>query len=238
MKLTILYPTYFPSLIWWQKAFAADVVIILDDQPNPRLGYINRCYLKSITGKAKMTVPVLKSETKNFVIKDQKIDNNQYWYRTHRASIISNYSNSPYFEFYFPYLQDFYNKSWHKLIDLNLESSKLVGKLLRKKLKFYFFSQTPTTGSREEKIINLLQRYNCRTYVIESDHQNYFDDKKLVEKKFFIEEIQPAGITYEQQFGDFISGLSILDLLFNEGPYTVEIINDTTELQSSRKKKT
>lgn len=229
MKLTILYPTYFPSLLWWQKALAADVVIILDDQPNPRLGYINRCYIKSITGKTKMTVPVLKSETKDYVIKDQKIDNNQYWYRTHRASIISNYSNSPYFEFYFPYLVEFFKNPWHKLIDLNLESSKLVGKLLRKKLEYNFFSQTPTLGSREEKIIQLMKHYKCRTYIIESDHQNYFDDKKLVEKKFFIEEIQPARITYEQQFGDFISGLSILDLLFNEGPYTVEIIHNASK---------
>ena len=173
----------------------------------------------------KMTVPVLNSGVNDHIIKHLIIDSSKNWKRTHQASLISNYSNSPYFDFYFPYLEEFLGKSWHKLMNLNLESSKLVLRLLRQKKEFEFHSETPTKGTKEERIIQLLEQYNCQTYVIESDHKNYFDDEKLLEKKFLIEEIQSSDRMYEQQFGNFISGMSILDSLFNEGPNSVQLLH-------------
>ena len=110
MKLTTLYPVYFPSLLWWQKALAADVIIILDDQPNPRLSYLNRCWIKTTVGKSVLSVPVCKGTHNQIAIKNLKIDPTKNWYRTHKASLISNYRNSPYYEFYFPYIEELLNK--------------------------------------------------------------------------------------------------------------------------------
>lgn len=224
MKLTILYPTYFPSLLWWQKAYAADFVIILDDQPNPRLGHLNRCDIKSAEGQLGLSVPVSIAKGLSNKINRLEIDPTKNWYRTHQASLISNYGNAPYFEQYFPYIEDFYSKDWKKILDTYLESINLILKLLRIHKKFYFHSQCPTSGIKENRVMQLLEHFKCNSYIIEAGHENYFNDVLLINRGFEVENVYQNEFVYEQQFGSFIPGLSILDSLFNEGPYVVKLI--------------
>jgi len=108
MKLTTLYPAYFPSMIWWQKAYAADVIVILDDQDYPRLGHLNRCWIKTVEGKIPLSVPVRSSKRDQRLIYQQGIDLTKNWNRTHQASLMSNYQHAPYYEFYYPYIGDYF----------------------------------------------------------------------------------------------------------------------------------
>jgi len=225
MKLTVLYPAYFPSLIWWQKIFAADIIVFLDDQPNPRLGHLNRCWVKSAEGKIVLSVPVYHPNQEQNEIYNLKIDPTKNWYRTHKASIISNYQNSPYYEYYFPHFEEFFNKPWKKLLELNLAGMNMIFDYLRIKKDIQFHSGNPTNGKKEDRILQLLTNFDCETYVIESGHETYFNSQILIKNDFEVEEIVPSETEYEQQFGEFIPGLSILDSLFNEGPYVIPLLN-------------
>ena len=228
MKLTTLYPTYFPSLHWWQKAYASDFVILLDDQSNPRLGHLNRCFIKSTEGKLGLSVPVFISKGDSNILNELDVDPTKNWFRTHQASLISNYSNAPYFKQYFPYMEDFYSKQWKKILDIYLESVNLILKLLRLNKKFYYHSQCSTSGTKEDRVIQLLEQFKCNSYIIEAEHKNYFDSNILKKRGFKIENITQNKFEYEQQFNPFIPGLSILDCLFNEGPYGVKLIQGRT----------
>lgn len=226
LKLTTLFPAYFPPLLWWQKAHAADMVVLLDDLPKPRLSRINRCQVKSAEGKDRLSIPVHGSKKEQPIINQLKIDTTKNWRRVHRAAIQSNYSNSPYFEHYFPYLEDFWAGSETGFSEVCLRSLRLIAQLLRLNLNFMFHSQWPTEGEKENRVIELMRRHGCQTYVIEAGHDAYFKDDILVKNGYFLQEIHPNLCEYEQQFGRFLPGLSILDALFNEGPYVVQLLND------------
>ncbi|HDL18924.1 MAG TPA: hypothetical protein ENH29_07705 [Bacteroidetes bacterium] len=226
LKLTTLFPAYFPPLFWWQKAGAADVVVLLDDLPKPRLSHIDRCQVKSAEGRNALTIPVHGSKKEYPVINQLKIDTTKNWRRVHCAGMQSNYSNSPYFEYYFPCLVNFWAGAESNFSEVCLKSIRLVAKLLRLNLNFVFHSQWPTKGEKENRVMELMQRHHCQSYVIEANHDTYFRDDFLLKKSYFLQEIRPNSSEYEQQFGRFIPGLSILDTLFNEGPYVVQLMNE------------
>ncbi len=224
-KLCTLFPAYFPSLSWWQKKAASDCVVLLDSPSYSHRSHINRTNVKTVDGKKLLTVPVLRPESQLSSIRDIRIDPFNNWYRTHRASLISNYRNAPNFDFYFPYLEEHYSNSWHRLIDLNLAGIHLIDNLLRWKTDIVFSSTLSTSGAREERVMQLLSQFDCDTYVLESQAKPYFDTSILDLHGYKIEETPALETLYEQQFSGFIPDLSILDLILNEGPYSVKILN-------------
>ena len=233
-KLCTLFPAYFPSLSWWQKKVASDCVVLLDSPSYSHRSHINRTNVKTVDGKKLLTVPVLRSESQSSPIGDILIDPNSNWYRTHRASLISNYRNAPYFDFYIPYLEEHYSNSWQRLIDLNLAGIKLIDNLLRWKTDTVFSSTLSTSGTREGRVIQLLNQFDCDTYVIESQAKPYFDGSILELHGYKIEEIPALETMYEQQFSGFIANLSILDLILNEGPYSVKYLKSVAEKNSKK----
>ncbi len=225
MKLTVLFPAYFPELQWWHKFSRADVVVFLDDYPFSGSSHINRAYIKSVDGKVPLTVPVL-HPSKHPLVRDLAVDNSKNWRRTHRHSVEISYRNAPYFEHYFPHLEAFYAQERRGFLEVAMDGIQLVKALLRWEKEEYFSSETAFQGTREERVLQLLREYNCSTYLIESESEPYFNRSKLEEEGYLVELVPPPTKPYQQQFEPFIPGLSILDVLLNEGPYAIHIVRD------------
>ena len=226
-KLTTLFPSYFPSVSWWQKMTSSDVVIILDSQPFSSRSGMNRTWIKTKEGRKNLTVPVLRQEHQSTAAREIKIDPISNWSRTHKASLVSNYRNTPYFEHYFPHFEEFYSQQWKTLIECNVAGIKLINGLLRWETRIYFSSEIPTSGSREERVIQLLEKFDCDCYVIESNSEAFFRTQILEERGYDVECIGPFKIEYEQQFEEFCFDLSVIDVIFNEGPYAVNLLKSS-----------
>lgn len=205
----------------------ADSVIILDGPVySPRSG-INKAWIKTAAGKKRLTVPVMKPEGSDSQISAIRIDPTNNWHRTHPASLVSNYRNAPYFEHYYPYFRDLYSKPWERFVDLCQTGIRLINRLLRWPDKFNYSSELEMTGSRESRVSQALERFKCDTYVMEEGGRAYFNHQKLLDQGWRVELIQEWKCNYDQQFGEFVPDLSILDLLMNEGPYAVRILQDS-----------
>lgn len=235
-KLCTLFPAYLPTLTWWQKKTVSDCVVFLDSPPYSPRSHVNRAWVKTVDGKSLLTVPVLSPENHSTPVKSIRIDPISNWFRTHKASLNSNYRNSPYFDFYFPHFEEFYAKQWQELFDLNLGGIKLIDRLLRWDKDYYFSSEIKVTGTREERVMQLLDRFDCDIYIIEAGAEPYFNRSILESHGFQIEEIPCFEIRYEQQFSGFISNLSIVDLVFNEGPYAVKLLKTVIGNEQKRLK--
>ena len=225
MKLTVLFPAYFPSLLWWNKFLRADIVVFLDDYAFPTSAHLNRTYIKSVEGKVPLTVPVLHKGPEQ-AVRNVRVDETKNWRKTHQHSIETNYRNAPYFEHYFPHLQEFYGQVRSTFFEVAMDGFQLVTQLLRLEKESHFSSETRFTGSREERILKLLRKYNCSTYLIETDSEEYFDAEVIEREGYLVELVPPPTKPYQQQFEPFIPGLSILDVLLNEGPYAIPILRD------------
>lgn len=154
--------------------------------------YRNRCYIQGANGKLRLAIPIEHDGSRQ--MKDIRMSDESNWRKEHFKSLVSAYKSSPYFEFYEDDLAPIYQKNEKFLADFNISTLEFVFGKLKLDLKISLteiFIEKPN----------------------EKDFRNYFNSKKEPNPKDFPE--------YTQVFGErfkFMPDLSILDLLFNEGP--------------------
>jgi hypothetical protein len=133
--------------------------------------------------------------------KDIKIDFNQKWRNVHLRGIQSAYGKAPYFEYYFPYIKDVYDRNAEFLVDLNQELLTVCLKLLGMKI-----------------ILKELDHQDLQHNVV--DIRGILNSKKDFGTRDLY---QPQP--YPQLFGvDFVPNLCILDLLFCMGPESQDVL--------------
>lgn len=190
----ILHPTYFPSIASFVSIAKADNLTFEVCDNYQKQTYRNRMFIYGANGKIPLTVPVIYSQKNRQLYMDIKISEDTNWQDLHWKSIQSAYSSSPFFEFYQDDFQPLFCKKYQYLLDFNFSCLEIVYDSLE--LPFEF----ETTKLYQPNITDLL------------------DYRFLVENRK--EQEQPLK-SYVQVFDDkhgFIPNLSILDLIFNEGP--------------------
>ena len=155
----------------------------------------NRCEIYSSYGKLTLSIPKVRINSSKTMIKDIKISYAENWQRTHWRAIKFSYNSSPYFQYYKEEIKNIIKKSEISLLDFNLKVHKKILDILKIETKIKLTHEYIKTGDF-------------------TDLRAYKFNKKLKEK-------------YEQVFSHqhgFISNLSILDLLFNLGPESIEYL--------------
>jgi len=193
---------YLPCLEYFACILSNDLIWIDIEERYVKQTYRNRCDVMTTNKVDTLTVPV-QSYTNNSLTKDIKIDYSQHWIRRHWGCFRSAYGKSPYFEFYADELEAVYLKKPEFLVDLNYDLLTICLRLL---------------GIRKEIRYNLSVSLESDKAII--DELSVINDKKNRNiNKYY----QP--IAYYQTFGnDFVSNLSIVDLLFNMGPEARSIL--------------
>ena len=164
--------------------------------------YRNRCVIAGANGPLNLIVPIQRGSGKTKV-KDIKIDHSQNWKKIHWKSLESAYRTSPYFEYYEHLFYPVYNEDKLKfLMDLNDKMTEIIFSCLQFKKSIPKSNQYVSTVSES------------------------VDYRKRIHPK------QPSldfsvGVKYIQVFEDklgFFPNLSVLDLVFNEGPNAIVLL--------------
>ena len=155
--------------------------------------YRNRCRVMTANGVQSLSVPVIKVNGNHTMTKDVVVSYDQPWQQIHRRCLESAYKASPYFDHYYPYIEPLLSQRFDRLIDLNDAALKTILKLLK----------TP-------KEILHTSDYAHET---EHDFREAFNPKNPLDATSFPSYYQVFGTKFP-----FAPDLSILDLLFNEGP--------------------
>ena len=156
----------------------------------PKQTQRNRCEIFTSNGLLRLSVPVSKINGSKTLTKDIDIDFSKKWQNEHWRAIQSAYAAVPYFEDYQYSVKDIIYNSPTKLIDLNLEILNFVFNILDENVATQFSSSYAREHELDFRNIDFMKRTKINSY------QQVF--------------------SYDQAF---ISNLSFLDLLFNEGPF-------------------
>tara|TARA_R110001583_G_scaffold18703_6_gene74139 strand:+ start:2490 stop:3197 length:708 start_codon:yes stop_codon:yes gene_type:complete len=231
--VSIHQPNYLPWLGYFNKIARSDVFVIFDDVQFPvgKKGFFgNRNQIKTNSGQLWLTVPVLdRSKCKNF--NEIEINYNG-WNDKHVKNIENFYRKSEYFDVYYKDIESLLFQAEHYEDNFSKLSTELITyfmNVLDINTKIMYSSEickdVDLTGM--DKIFYILEQLKADTY-ISSDgagSRRYIKEEDFSDKNIKLIWQNFEHPTYKQMYGDFISHLSIVDLLFNCGDKSMEIIN-------------
>ena len=191
--MTLLYPTCFPTIASYIVIAQAERLVFEVNDSYQKQTYRNRCYIYGANGKLGLHIPVQYSQKNRQNTSEILIDNSSNWQSTHWKSLESAYKKSPYFEYYQDELISLFTLKKDSLLVFNLECIEVVNKCLNLDID----SSKTINFNKEKK---------------ENDYRYLVNARKESEIK-----INPYIQVFQEKHG-FINNLSILDLLFNEGP--------------------
>jgi len=224
MRIAIMQPTYLPWLGYFELMANSEYFVYFDDVQFVKKSWQQRNKIKSATGEQLLAVPVLSKGKHTQNINEALINNTEMWRRKHLSSIDYNYKKAPFYEKYIKELQTIYSKEYDILLDFNLAIMSFLRSKLGITTPCVLSSELNVGGERNERIINICKRLKADELYDAAGAKELLDLAQFEAngvKLVFQEYTHPV---YKQIQGPFLSHLSVLDLLFNEGDRSLEII--------------
>ena len=211
-------PNYIPWIGYFNKVKNSDKHVWVDNTQFNKKHVQNRNQIKSPQGPLLLSVPVLTKGQFDQNINEVQINNDEQWQKKHWKSIKYYYSGAPYFEEHEDFFHNVYSTKWNLLVDLNIHIINYLLKEFDIKTQVALASEHNLEGHKNDLIIILCQGLGADTYLSGQGAKKYVDEDYL--KKNEINHIYQdfKHPVYPQQYGEFISNLSAIDLLFNTGP--------------------
>ena len=222
---SIMQPTYLPWLGYFDLTNRSDIFVFLDTVQLDKRSWQQRNRIKTPNSEIMLTVPVLTKGRFNQEIRDVEIDVSQRFEKKHFNSIQLNYKNSKYYKLYIGELEEIFISKTSRLANLNIKLIKWLSSKIGIKTKFISSSELDVSGSKTELLINICKKINANHYLSPIGSKSYIEKNNLFTNSGIQLSYQNyQHPTYNQLFGDFIPYLSVIDLLFNEGGKSLEII--------------
>lgn len=239
MIVSIHQPAYLPWLGYFHKIYLSDTFAFFDSTQFEKNSFINRNKIKTPHGEAWLTVPVSLRGYLGKKITEIEIAN-QIWQKKHWKSIELNYKKSKYWNEYSQQLKKIYENKYSYISDLCYDQLLLFLDLLSIKTKIIKSSELKLYNSKKENLIlDICRDLKANLYISGSQGRDYINNDNFNKsgiKLYFQSYNHPV---YEQLWSDFSPAMSIIDLLFNHGPRSHDIIlsNNITKQQLSRNHK-
>lgn len=200
----LLHPTYFPSIAHFVAMIKAETIVFEVHDNYQKQTYRNRATIFGANGRLDLNAPVHYSQKNRQLYKEVCVSTIDNWQDLHLKSLESAYRASPFFEFYIDDLKPLFEMNVQHIMDFNFKCLEVIFDCLQLPFKY----QVTTHFEKEPKnIIDARPLANSRKEIVQNfqSYAQVFDDKH-----------------------GFLDNLSILDLLFNEGP------NSTIYLESQK----
>ena len=200
--MNLLYPTYFPNIASYIVMVQSEIFVFEICDSYQKQTYRNRCYIYGANGKLSLNIPVHYSQKNRQNTKEIKIENSSKWQSIHWKSIESAYKTSPFFEFYEDDFKQLFETPKELLLDFNLECISVINSCIGYQPVISYSEQFLKTTSEKTDyrfLVNARKEYKIKT--------------------------KPYIQVFQDKHGA-LSNLSILDLLFNEGPNTLNYLKN------------
>ena len=216
-KIALLQSNYIPWKGYFDIINMADVFIFHDDLQYTHGDWRNRNKIKTRNGLEWISVPCGTSESRlicEVELKDKK------WQKKHWAKIEQSYIKAKYFSTFKDYFMNiFLDKEWNNLSDMNQFIIKSISKdILKINTKFEDTRSYDLENSKAERVLELLEKTGAEVYLSGPAAKNYFNESMTDKIGVKLEWMDYSGYPeYNQLYPPFEHGVSILDLIFNEG---------------------
>ncbi len=226
MKIAICQPTYLPWMGYFDLIDQVEAFVLLDDVQFEKQSWQQRNRIKTPRGLQWLTVPVIFRGRLGQFIKDVEVRDINFW-RNHCRAIELNYRRTRFFDAYFEKLAlRLVCSNTTLLAGLNIRLMEWFMSVLGIKTPLILSSNLAQTGRRTERLVNICKLLGAEQYVSPLGSAAYLLEEQDMMTDHGIDLVfqNYQHPEYGQQFPPFIPYASALDLLFNEGEQSLEII--------------
>ena len=224
MIVGIHQPNFLPWLGYFYKMARADHFVLLDTVPFTKGGYTNRVQSKSATGAQWLTVPVLTKGRLGQTIQEVPCNTESKWQKKIVASLETNYRKCPHYLPYGPEILQIIDSAGENLAETNIQLIQYLTGQLGINTPTTCSSKMHAEGKATDLLIALCQELGADSYLSGAGGIQYQEQEKFRVEKIRLLYSDFEHPRYTQQFGEFIPGLSIVDLIFNCGPERARIL--------------
>lgn len=218
-KLLITQSNYIPWKGYFDAFSLVDEVVLYDEMQYTKRDWRNRNKIKTANGLQWLSIPVeVKGKYLQKINETKVID--QKWRQKHWKTIYLNYRKAPYFDHYSGDFETLYqDESTFFLSEINFQFIEKINEILGIKTPLRWSHEFELRGDKTEKLLNICKDVNATKYFSGPAAKSYMDLSL-----FKAENIEVCWLDYSnypeynQLYGNFEHGVSILDLIFNEGP--------------------
>lgn len=220
---SLLSTAYLPPIEYFVAIANSARVEIETGEMYQKQSYRTRCHINGANGLLVLTLPVLRSALKGeesshkIPTSQLKIDYSKPWLLQHKRALEAAYMSSPFFEYY---MDDLY-----AILESGEENLLKMNTLLTEKIAQLIGLETPVTASDGNFILpgsNILEQRGI------SDFRDSIHPKKPALLMERLEMNKPYWQVFTNKQG-FVPNLSIVDLLFNEGPNAISFLESESQ---------
>ena len=223
MIVTIHQPLYMPWLGYFQKMASADVMVVLDAVSFSRGDYVNRNRIMGTSGSQFLTVPI-KSFKLGTLINQISIGGDE-WKALHLNSIQKSYIRTPFFKDYFPEITEIIqNHHESSILNLDLNLINMFMKRLGITTKMILQSEIEIFTNGSNLIHDICTYLRADTYISGPQGIQYLNLPSFQKSAIDVLFQEYAHPIYNQNSSEFVSNLSLLDLLFRYGSESLDIL--------------
>lgn len=216
MIVAIHQPNFLPWIGYFYKIYNSDVFVFLDNVQFTKNGYQNRVKIKTSQGENWLTVPVVHQFGQ--LTNEVRIDNSSSWRSKHLKTLEMNYRKAPYYGKVFPMIENVYMmQDWDLLSAFCINLIQIIMSYMKIDTPLVNASGLNVSGQSTDLLINIVKSVGGTMYLSGRGGSKYQDDSLFGKAGVGLQYSEFSHPTYKQLWGDFCQGLSVIDLLFNEG---------------------
>jgi hypothetical protein len=230
-KIAIMQPYMFPYIGYFQLINSVDQFIIYDNIQYTKKGWINRNRIL-VNGKDQLITLPIKKDSDYLNVVERELSESWEKDKNKILNIIkSSYSKAPYFQETFELISKCLNYPEVNLFKFIYNSIVLINDYLEIKTPIVISSTIDIdhTLKSQDKVLSLCKNQNAKIYINSIGGMELYDKKIFKQNNIELNFIKSNPIQYKQFNTEFVSWLSIIDvLMFNSKEQIKEYLNSYT----------
>jgi hypothetical protein len=221
-------PNYLPYPGFFHKIARADCFVLVDTTQFVKrgpFGWIHRNRIRTPAGWEWLSVPALTKGRFTQSIRETQIDAGRDWARKHARALEWNYGRAPHYGRYAGFFREAYARPWSSLSDLNEHLIRGLLEILGLRVRFERASDLGAAGAATDLVVDLCRRVGADTYLSGIHGRDYLEADRLKAAGIrLLYQAYQCPVYPQCQPGPFVPDLSVVDLLFNCGEQSRDLL--------------
>jgi len=227
-KIAILQSNYIPWKGYFDMIASVDVFVIYDEVQFTKNDWRNRNLIKTKNGLQWLTIAVKHEKLSQAICETEVFKQN--WVKKHIGTLQANYAKAPFFGEYKSRIFDLYENVSTNLSEINVDFIKEICGILDIDTKIIDSRSLNLSGNKQEKLIQACKQLDAAIYLSGPAAKSYIDESNFADHNIKVEWMDYSNYKdYNQLYPPFEHGVSILDLIFNEGPNAKKYLKSIKE---------